>query len=204
MRNSIPIIPLLNGVFPDGMLPLQIFEVRYLDLIKRCYQLQQPFGVAWIKHGNEVQVPGQVPILHTFGCTALIRDFDRVRPTLFHIWCQGSLRFELHDIQPGPYGVWIGNVTYLAQDPEVEVPQRFQTYADRLGKVISYAQEQGVLDELPIFAPYCLNQCGWLANRYAEAIRFSADLKQQFLRELDPLRRLESVINHMQKFDHGE
>jgi Lon protease-like protein len=197
MPHTIPLFPLSQGIFPDGMLSLQIFEVRYLDLIKRCQQQQQPFGVAWIKEGSEVQVPGQVPTLHSLGCMAHIREFEQVQPTLFRILCQGGLRFQLHDVQAGPYGVWQGSVTYLAQDPEVEVPTTLQAHADRLGKVIASAQQQGVLHKLPIFAPYHLDQCGWLANRYAEAIPINAEVKQELLGELNPLQRLVSVTRFM-------
>ena len=193
MHDTIPLFPLSQGLFPDGLLQLQIFEVRYLDLIKRCHQQQQPFGVAWIQQGSEVQVPGQMPSLHEVGCMAHIREFEQVQPTFFRILCQGGLRFQLHDVQPGPYGVWQGSVTYLAQDPEVELPIAMQAHADRLGKVIASAQQQGVIDKLPIFAPYHLDQCGWLANRYAEAMPLSAELKLQLMSEVDPLKRLESV-----------
>jgi len=197
VQQTVPLFPLTHGIFPDGMLSLQIFEVRYLDLIKRCHQQQLPFGIAWIRKGSEIQVPGEVPSLHHVGCMAHIREFEQVQPTYFRVLCQGGLRFQLHDVQPGPYGVWQGGVTYLAQDPEVEVPTSMQPHVDRLGKVIASAQQQGVIDKLHIFAPYLLDQCGWLANRYAEAIPVSAELKILLLSELDPLQRLESVIHLM-------
>ena len=181
------------------MLPLQIFEVRYLDLIKRCYQQQQPFGVAWIKEGSEVQVPGEVPSLYAYGCMAHIRKFEQVQPSFFRVLCQGGLRFQLHDVQAGPYGVWQGSVNYLAQDPEVEVPTNLQSHADRLGKVIASAQQQGVIDKLPIFQPYHLDQCGWIANRFAEAMQISAETKQKLLCETDPKLRLELVDSLMQE-----
>jgi Lon protease-like protein len=200
VHDTIPLFPLSQGLFPDGLLPLQIFEVRYLDLIKRCHQQQLPFGVAWIQQGSEVQVPGQVPSLHHVGCMAHITEFEAVQPTFFRIVCRGGLRFQLHEVQPGPYGVWQGSVTYLAQDPEVQVPAAMQAQADRLGKVIASAQQQGVIDKLPIFAPYHLDQCGWLANRYAEAMPMSTQHKLQLLSELDPLQRLESVTRLIQ--DH--
>ena len=193
MQHTIPLFPLSQGVFPDGMLSLQIFEVRYLDLIKRCHQQQLPFGIAWIKQGSEVQVPGEVPALHSLGCLAHIREMEQVQPNFFRIVCQGGLRFELHDVQAGPFGVWQGNVSYLAQDEEVEVPSALQSFADRLGKVIAKAQQQGVIDRLPIFPPYQLDQCGWVANRYAEAMPLSPAIKLQLLGELDPLKRLEAV-----------
>ena len=193
MQHNIPLFPLSHGLFPDGMLPLQIFEVRYLDLLKRCHQQQLPFGVAWIKEGSEVKVPGEVPLLHDVGCLAHVREFEQVQPTFFRVLCQGGLRFQLHDVQPGPFGVWQGSVNYLAQDPEVEVPMSMQAHADRLGKVIATAQQKGLLDKLPIFPPYHLDQCGWVANRYAEAMPISAELKLQMLSEPDPLKRLEAV-----------
>jgi hypothetical protein len=96
-------------------------------------------------------------------------------------------------VQPGPYGVWQGSVTTIAQDPEVKVPAVLQAHADWLGKVIASAQQQGVADKLPIFPPFHLDKCGWLANRYAEALPIRAELKLELLGELDPLQRLESV-----------
>ena len=197
MPHTIPLFPLSHGLFPDGMLPLQIFEVRYLDLIKRCYQQQLPFGVAWIQEGSEVTVPGQVPLLHDVGCLAHVREFEQVQPSFFRVVCQGGLRFQLSNVQAGPLGVWQGNVSYLPQDPELEVPLSLQAHADRLGKVIASAQQQGVLDRLPIFAPYHLDQCGWLANRYAEALPISTELKLQLLSEPDPLKRLEAVAQYV-------
>ena len=38
MTDTIPLFPLSHGIFPDGMLQLQIFEVRYLDLMNRCQE----------------------------------------------------------------------------------------------------------------------------------------------------------------------
>lgn len=197
MNDTVPLFPLSQGLFPDGMLQLQIFEVRYLDLIKRCHQMQQPFGVAWIQKGKEVQVPGEEPLLYKFGCMAHVREFEQIQPNFFRVACQGGLRFELQSVKPGPLGVWQGQVTYLPQDPELEVPVALQPFADRLGKVIASAQTQGVIDRLPIYPPYQLDQCGWLANRYAEAIEISATQKVDLLGELDPLKRLKDISRYM-------
>lgn len=193
MTDTIPLFPLSHGIFPDGMLQLQIFEVRYLDLMKRCHQNQTPFGVAWLRSGREVQVPGEEPSMYLHGCLAHIREFEQVQPNFFRLICQGGLRFELESVSAGPLGVWQGQVKYLPQDPELELPQHLQSHADRLGKVIATAQQQGVLERLPIFAPYHLDQCGWLANRYAEAIEAEPTIKQKLLSELDPLKRMEAV-----------
>jgi hypothetical protein len=193
MKDKIPLFPLSHGLFPDGMLSLQIFEVRYLDLIKRRHQQGLPFGVVWLKKGSEVQIPGEMPLLHNFGCLAHIRNFQQIQPNLFVVTCQGGARFELHDTQAGPFGVWQGDITYLANDSEVELPASLQKHADRLGQVIARAQQQGQSQGLPIFQPYLLDQCGWVANRYAEAMNIDVDKKLGLLSELDPLKRLQQV-----------
>src|SRR6478735_8257500 len=54
---SIPLFPLSTVLFPDGVLPLQIFEVRYLDMISRCLTDDEPFGVVLLTHGQEVRAP---------------------------------------------------------------------------------------------------------------------------------------------------
>ena len=199
--DTIPLFPLSHGVFPDGMLQLQIFEVRYLDLIKRCRREQKPFGVAWLKKGSEVQVPDEQPLMHTHGCMAHIREFEQLQPALLRILCQGGLRFELHEVKPGPYGVWQGSVTYLPQDPPMELPPDWQLHADRLGKWIRTAQQQGLQDRLPLFAPYHLDECGWVANRWAELLPLPAIYKQALLQEGDPLTRLRAIDRSMDRED---
>ena len=94
---------------------------------------------------------------------------------------------------PGPLGVWQGEISLIEQDPEVEIPAYLEHHARRLGKLIATAQQQAQLHRLPIFQPYLLDQCGWVANRFAEALDISTALKVQLLSELDPLKRLEAI-----------
>lgn len=195
MPEIIPLFPLSHGLFPEGMLHLQIFEVRYLNLIKRCHLEKLPFGIPWIKNGSEVSVPGEKPSLHNFGCMAHIRKMEQIQPNFFQIVCQGGLLFELHDVQPGEYGVWQGSVTFLPHDPPVDLPESIQPFADRLGRVIASAQRRGQIEKLPIFPAYQLDQCGWLANRYLEAMDISVETKIKLLTELDPLKRMQAVAS---------
>ena len=197
MIDTIPLFPLSHGVYPDGMLSLQIFEPRYLDLIKRCHRDQKPFGVVWLLRGREVQTPGDEPEFGKVGCLVHIRTCTEVQPALLKIVCQGGLRFELLKSNSGPYGVWQGEVKYLPADPEVALPTEFQPHADRLGQAIAQAQQQGMGDRLPWFAPYRLDDCGWLANRYAEALPLAPALKMELLAECDPLVRMRKVVEAM-------
>ena len=50
---SIPLFPLRTVLFPDGPLPLRIFEPRYLDMISRCMKQDSSFGVVLATPENE-------------------------------------------------------------------------------------------------------------------------------------------------------
>ncbi|MCB2040838.1 MAG: LON peptidase substrate-binding domain-containing protein, partial [Rhodoferax sp.] len=52
---SLPLFPLGTVLFPGGVLPLRIFEVRYLDMIGKCHRHGAPFGVVALTRGSEVQ-----------------------------------------------------------------------------------------------------------------------------------------------------
>ncbi|MCW5626902.1 MAG: LON peptidase substrate-binding domain-containing protein, partial [Burkholderiales bacterium] len=43
-----PLFPLDTVLFPGGMLPLKIFEQRYLEMTKVCLRDDAPFGVCLI------------------------------------------------------------------------------------------------------------------------------------------------------------
>ena len=192
--DTLSLFPLSHGVFPDGQLRLQIFEPRYLDLIKRCHRNQAPFGVVWLKQGREVQTPGDSLDFYATGCLAHIRSYTEVQPALLQIICQGGLRFDLLSSSVGSYGVWQGQVSYLPADTEQAVPAVHQIHADRLGRAIAQAQDLGMEDRLPWFAPYRLDDAGWLANRYAEVLPLESALKVALLAETDPLLRLDQVM----------
>jgi hypothetical protein len=194
----IPLFPLSHGVFPDGVLRLQIFEVRYLDLIRRCHREQTPFGVAWLAQGNEVAVPGQTPRLHAMGTLAHIEDLQTVQAALLRVRCVGGRRFKLGAIEAGPFGVWYGEVEYLPEDLPAPIPTDLQPLANRLGKGIAQAQSDQLLDQMPLQAPYRLDECGWVANRWAELLPLTAEEKLALLAQADPLVRLRQVGQYLE------
>jgi Lon protease-like protein len=193
----IPLFPLSHGVFPDGVLHLQIFEVRYLDLIRRCHREHTPFGVAWLAKGNEVTVPGQVPRLHPVGTLVHVETLETLQAALLRVRCVGGRRFRLGTLDAGPYGVWYGEVEYLPEDLPMSIPSGLQAMANRLGRGIAQAQTDARLNELPLQAPYRLDECGWVANRWAELLPLAAEEKVALLAEMDPLARLTQVGQYL-------
>lgn len=200
---TIPLFPLSHGLFPDGRLDLQIFEVRYLDLVRRCHREQTPFGVAWIEEGREVAIPGQMPKLFSHGTLAHIDQLETLQPALLRVRCQGGQRFELRQTQRGPLGVWQGEVQFLAPDTAIDIPTDLQYLAQRLGRGIALAQQDGRLQDLPLLPPFRLDECGWVANRWAEMLPLPTRYKMALLQESDPLARLRAIDRSMDREDKG-
>src|SRR5260221_6124391 len=71
-RETIPIFPLGTVLFPGSVLPLRIFEVRYIDMARDCLRNGAAFGVCLIREGEEAGAPA-VP--EPIGCTARTGEF---------------------------------------------------------------------------------------------------------------------------------
>ena len=94
--SELPLFPLSGVLLPVGRVPLQIFEPRYLDLVRDCMKTSSPFGVVWIRRGAEVAQRGRAaPELGDYGTCAHIVDWDQLPNGLLGITIEGAQRFEL-------------------------------------------------------------------------------------------------------------
>ncbi len=202
----LPLFPLQTVLFPGGVLPLRIFEVRYLDLINRCQKEGAPFGVVCLSRGSEVrQAPRageaasaqvQAEAFHAVGTLAHITSFERPQPGLMMVRCQGGRRFRLLRSEQMKHGLWTGEAEYLDEDPVVLVPPDLVHVRTGLQRLLQHMQAQARPgDELPIQPPLQWDDCGWLANRWCDILPVSPQLKQQFLAVDSPLVRLELVAD---------
>jgi uncharacterized protein len=203
--NSLPLFPLGTVLYPGGLLPLQIFEVRYLDMIGKCHKAGAPFGIISLTEGSEVRRPndagpGGDGFAHEsfgdVGTLASITEFSVPQPGLMMIRCLGTQRFEISAREKLKHGLWIANVTRLDDDQIVAIPDDLQRTANALGKLIKTLQERNVPDDqMPLLAPYQLDDCGWVANRWCELLPMPLELKQRLMELDNPLLRLELVTD---------
>jgi uncharacterized protein len=193
----IPLFPLHQGLFPEGVLQLSIFEVRYLDLMRKCEATKTPFGIVFIADGQEIATPGARPLLCDYGTMANIESLTKSQPYLFKVVCKGGLRFLMKDYEQGQFGVWYGNVIHLEPDPIAQVPTHLQYLADKLGSIIAGVQRDGQAERLPFGSPYKLDECGWVANRLTELLPLAPEEKSALLAEQNPIDRLEAVASKM-------
>ncbi len=95
-RSRSPLFPLKTVLFPGGLLPIKVFEQRYIDMAKACLKSGRPFGVCLITQGDEVAtVPGVAPEIANVGTLARIVDWDMPQLGILHVATQGESRFQV-------------------------------------------------------------------------------------------------------------
>ncbi len=194
LQAAMPLFPLTTVLFPQGVLNLQIFEVRYLDLMKKCLRDNTPFGVVSLLDGNEVRRPDEKIQLAKIGTLVNIDQHEFVTPTLIEISTVGSQRFKLLNATQEKNGLWMGEIQTLPADPVVEIPDYLQGSANALARLINSIDENEIAEEqLPFRKPYKLMDCGWVANRWCELLPLDKPTKLQLLALDNPLLRLELI-----------
>ena len=199
---ALPLFPLNTVLFPDGSLGLQIFEVRYLDMVGRCHRSGTPFGVVSLQQGAEVRQrdPGH-PSGEAFaqerfadvGTLAHIVEFSTPQPGLMLIRCSGGTRFRIRARSQLSHGLWMAEVDALGQDQPTAIPPDLLPYAQALEQLIAQQQGEGLRDSPTPNTPDRLDDCGWVANRWCEWLSLPSPLKQSLLEVDSPLLRLELV-----------
>ena len=206
---SLPLFPLGTVLYPGGVLPLRIFEVRYLDMIGKCHKTGAPFGVVALTEGSEVRKTAAASAggdgfaneeFNAIGTLATITEFSVPQPGLMVIRCEGAQRFKISTREKLKHGLWIADVERQPDDMGVAVPQDLQPCANALGKLIKTLQERGISqDQMPVQAPYLLDDCGWVSNRWCELLPIPLELKQRLMVLDNPLVRLELVSDILER-----
>ncbi len=178
---SIAIFPLNIVLFPDGPLPLRIFETRYVDMVRRCMRETQAFGVVLIREGNEVGPAETFDV----GTLAKIVDFHQLSDGLLGLSCVGGQRFRIRTRSRQADGLNRAEVDWLAPEPVVAVPARHARLPALLKNVLPQ------LGEVYTDIEMRLNDAAWVGHRLAEILPIPLPDKQACLELDDPIQRLD-------------
>ena len=130
---ELPLFPLSSVLFPGGRISLQIFEQRYLDLVRSCLKQDSGFGLVMISEGQEVARPGaELPALAQIGCHARIVDWDSLPNGLLGITIQGDERFVLHSAESQASQLVVGQVDMLEDYPAEAMREEWSSLLDVL------------------------------------------------------------------------
>jgi Lon protease-like protein len=139
------IFPLHTILFPGGTLPLQIFEQRYLSLIKDCMKQETGFVTVLISEGKEV---GAAPQIYSTGCYVEITDWESLPNGLLGISIQAKYRVRLSACTVRDDGLLMAEATAFestlestlesAQQEEGALPEVFTPLADTLKQLMKH------------------------------------------------------------------
>jgi len=178
---NVPIFPLNAVLFPGGLLPLRVFEARYMDMTRDCLKRDAPFGVCLIREGSEVGAPA-VP--EAIGCLAEILECDMQQQGILNVKTHGGQRFRIRERRNGPQGLISADLEPIPAEASAKVPPEFAACARLLEMVVV---DQGK----PVFAePHEFNDATWVGYRLAEILPVPLIAKQKLLEMSDALGRL--------------
>jgi len=180
----IPLFPLGSVLFPDGPLPLRIFEPRYLHMVSTCMKTDSAFGVCLIREGREV---GEAAEPHNIGTLASIVDWAQLPDGLLGITALGGQRFQIDSKEIGKEQLITAEVDLIPEDPKVDVPDQYTQLVELVRRVLNQP------DTLYEGLDWKLDEASWVGNRLAELLPLSMSEKQELLETTDPVLRLSQL-----------
>lgn len=195
---EIPLFPLPLVLFPGGRLPLQIFETRYLDMVKRCMRESTGFGVILIEEGDQVlrSPEQQLPSVSHTGTYATIVDFDQNPNGTLGIMIEGQVKFVVRDQYERPDRLMMAQVEFLELEEQVPVPEHKLHLVNLLEMFMEHEAVRG------LGLTINMEEAREVGSRLTELLPCPNHFKQRMLEMKNPLARLnelEKLIVRMQK-----
>ncbi|AJY13363.1 LON peptidase substrate-binding domain-containing protein [Burkholderia dolosa] len=200
---DLPLFPLHTVLFPGGLLPLKVFEARYLDMARACLRDDAPFGVCLLKSGPEVAQDGAVSVPETIGCMARIVECDTGEFGMLYLKAIGTQRFELLSHRVESNGLLVGIAEPLPDDIPLEGEQalaQFGCCAEVLERIIDALQKSDP-GKLPFCEPFRLDDPTWVSNRLAELLPLDLRARQKLMEFPDVGARIDAVHHVLDR--HG-
>lgn len=194
--SELALFPLRTVLVPGGYLPLQIFEPRYIDLVRECTRSDSGFGVCLILGGAETR---EVPQHAAIGTSARIFDFNTLPNGLLGITARGEDRFRVLDTSMRDNGLLAGKVEWLEQrQTRTPLPEAYQVLAQVLERFLEKVGKQ-----YPGWHRDMLDDADWVSFRMTELLPLGNLEKQALLEFDDPLQRLQRLLDRLPDFQRS-
>ena len=181
MTQQIALFPLNAVLFPGGLLPLRIFETRYLDMVGRCLRADNVFGVVLVDGGSDTEREVSTAVI---GTSARIVDFQTSADGLLGLLCRGEQRFRIVERSRQDDGLNCASVEWLEPPKAVAVGAQFQPLVPLL------RQAMASLTTMSRFIEPNYEDASWVSHRLAELLPLDQSLQQHLLEIDDPEARL--------------
>ena len=193
---TVPLFPLKTVLFPGGMLPLKVFEQRYVEMTKACLKDEKPFGVCMLKEGDEVARPGsaaKAPDFAPIGTLARITACDVPQLGIFHLKTEGGTRFQVQSHSIADDGLVVGEVTAIPPEPTIALPEGYRPLAALLELLIKRVGRENFAAEP------ALDDASWVSYRLAELLPLPLAIKQSMLEINDSEVRLSVLAQFLKQ-----
>ncbi len=184
MSERIALFPLGTVLFPQGLLPLRIFERRYVDMVSRCMRENSGFGVVLIEEGGEIGPVGEVAGIGTW---ARIIDFGQMPDGLLSIVARGERRFRIVAGDRQKDGLHLADVEWLEDAPSKLAENEYTALRATLARVLA-----DLADEYPAGTPQ-FDDAQWVAGNLAQLMPAPAGFRQRVLEANDVRARLDML-----------
>lgn len=179
--DRLAIFALGTVLFPGGLLPLRVFETRYVDMTRDCLKNDHPFGVCLIREGREVGAPA-VP--EAIGCIARIIDCDMPQMGVLNLRTRGEERFRILSASSTSQGLVVADIAPIPPEKDAEVPERYAECAALLRRLVETHGE----DIFP--TPHRFDSARWVGYRLSEVLPLPMPAKQKLLAMDGAIERL--------------
>ena len=187
------LFPLDTVLFPGGILPLQIFEQRYLNMIKSCMKNETGFIVVLISSGKEVN---DVPEIHRIGTYVKIVDWESLSNGLLGITVQGDRRVQLQTTSAKDDGLLVGKISELEScDNHATI---LNSKHDDLVKTLQELSKHPFVARR--YSDIDYSSASTVCNRLSELLPIPNLVKQELLETLNiehQIEKLQVIINEL-------
>ena len=191
LPNTIPIFPLSSAIFfPKTILPLNIFETRYIQLVNDCMKNNRLFGMVQPKSKKNLNE------VYRVGCLGKIVSFNETNDKRFIITLSGIIRFRIEEEVKSEKLYREFKVNYsdflkdLADDQPVKVPNK-----DIIKKIKKFFNRNDYLIEFNELEKLNFDQ---MISTICMISPFSVEEKQKLIETVkieDKISALEKIIN---------
>ncbi len=189
---NLPLFPLNTVLFPGGLLPLKLFEQRYLDMAAQCMKDDTPFGICLIDQGSEVASAGQgAAVPHAVGTLATIGSWEMEQLGILMISARGGRRFRIIETRSGANHLLEGSVEILPETPHTPLPQERERLLPLLQRIVRDLGPERIPE------PHRYDDAEWVGCRICEILPIQNLAKQKLLELDDPLARLEILEKYL-------
>ncbi len=189
---NIPLFPLHTVLYPDGQLPLRIFEPRYVDMVSKCLKNNTGFGVCLIKQGAET---GPVATCFNIGTYAEIIDFSRQTNGLLTITIQGKKRLRVLQTAVRSNNLLTGDIDWIAPNEAEEDMEQYPLLKELYQHIVENYDTLYEYEERLSVSPAVLSY------RLAEFLPFDNNIKQEILETDKANDRLELINTNLMSME---